>query len=333
MSKITYLFGAGASYGERGENGVILKGVPIISEFNKAISLIRTSLINEYNSPSTKEGKTRECITRINEELTWLFDRCKEYPTIDTYAKILFVTQRNIDYERLKRILSLFLTLEQLSTPHDLRYDGFIASLIDNTKKLPPIDILTWNYDFQFEIAYSDYSDSGKYIANLWKELNVLSKTIDTGEKDKNQFSIIKLNGTALFIDRDDGKTIIDILNGGYKRNAALIKASEILEYNNIFQNSLSYSWERNDYFIKRIADRVQDTTSLVVIGYSFPYVNRDVDREIIQSMKNLKKVYIQDPLADEIKESVQAVLLGNIKEIEIISQKNTRQFFIPNEL
>lgn len=332
MSKITYLLGAGASYGERGEDGTIVKGVPIISEFNSAIESLRVSLINRNKNSVTKEGMS-ECITTITDELIWLSDRCKEYPTIDTFAKMLYVTQRYDDYERLKRILSIFLILEQFSTPHDLRYDGFIASLIDNTRKLPPIDILTWNYDAQFEIAYSDYSNSGKYIAYLWNELNVMTKTIGTGEKEKSQFSIIKLNGTALFIERENEKTIIDISNGGYKRNEALKKISEILKHNYLFQNTLSYSWENNDIFTNRIAERVQDTTSLVVIGYSFPYVNREVDRKIIQSMRGLKKIYIQDPLADEIRESVQAVLLDKAKDVEIVIKKNTRQFFIPNEL
>lgn len=37
MNKITYILGAGASYGERDKEGEIKRGVPIISEFSIAI--------------------------------------------------------------------------------------------------------------------------------------------------------------------------------------------------------------------------------------------------------------------------------------------------------
>ena len=49
--------------------------------------------------------------------------------------------------------------------------------------------------------------------------------------------------------------------------------------------------------------------------------------------MEYLKKIYIQDPFADDIKENVQAILLDSRKEVTIITKKNTKQFFIPNEL
>ena len=77
----------------------------------------------------------------------------------------------------------------------------------------------------------------------------------------------------------------------------------------------------------------------LVVIGYSFPYFNREVDRTIVQNMKNLEKVYIQDPYCEDVKESFEAVLsveqLGKVEngQIKIVPKKNTKQFVIPNEM
>ena len=330
MNKITYILGAGASYGERDKEGEIKRGVPIISEFSIAIhSLIK--LLSEKCDGFT--GKEKENLLLIKDELKWLSDKCGDYPTIDTYAKMLFITQKGEIYNRVKNALSIYLTLNQLFLPHDLRYDGFIASLLNEDKKFPSIDILTWNYDAQFELAYSDYSNDGKYIMKLWENLNVISKTITTKNKNEDVFSIAELNGTALFIDRQDEKTIIDIFNGGYDLNKAIVKIGEILHYNNLYRNTLSYSWERNDEFIKTIIERVKNTTSLVIIGYSFPYVNREIDRLVIQNMEYLKKIYIQDPFADDIKENVQAILLDSRKEVTIITKKNTKQFFIPNEL
>lgn len=45
MNKITYLLGAGASFGKRDANGNIIRGVPIISEIGNAITQIRDKII------------------------------------------------------------------------------------------------------------------------------------------------------------------------------------------------------------------------------------------------------------------------------------------------
>lgn len=334
MNKITYLLGAGASYGERSKSGEIIKGVPIISEFEKAIKFVIESLIKIYNDPHSNES-IRESINKINKDLQWLADRCKEYPTIDTYAKMLFVTNRMPDYKRLKRILSIFLTLEQFLIPRDLRYDGFIASLINEYGEFPPIDILTWNYDIQFELAYADYSKREKDIPNLWDELNVINKTYGTGKIDARGFSITKLNGMALFINKN-AKNLVELSKIFYGDDIIneLNVVNRILNNDN-YENTLSYSWEHNKLFMAKVAERVREATSLIVIGYSFPYVNRDVDREILQKMTSLRKIYIQNPNASEIKESIEATLSPmQTKNIEFVfKDKNLSQFFIPPEL
>lgn len=327
MAKITYLLGAGASFGERTEDGNIVRGVPIVSEFRKAISRLNT-LLGGNNRDASDLRKMR-----LYDELKWLGDNCDSYPTIDTYAKMLFVTKRSEEYERIKRTLTLFLLLHQINTPRDLRYDGFIASLLDQNGNFPNIDILTWNYDSQFEIAYADYSKRGKYISDLWNELNVINKTVETGKAYGTGFSITKLNGTALFVDKD-GNKIIDLFNGGYKNDRELwTEIDRILNYSTLYQNTLSYAWERNNDFVAKVAERVKNTSSLVVIGYSFPYVNREIDRTIIQNMHLLERIYIQDPYANEIKESVEAILSDKVRKVNIITKTNTKQFFIPNEL
>lgn len=333
MSKVTYLWGAGASFGERSEKGNIVRGVPIISEFPKAISSLISSLLGasktRHSNPSYEEA-IKYC---ISDNLELLQKYCASYPTIDTYAKMLFVTQKYSEYERLKQILSVFLLYHQITFPRDLRYDGFIASLIDQAGNFPNINILTWNYDIQFETAYADYSKSGKFIPYLWNELNVINKTIGTQKIHETRFSITKLNGMALFINKNS-KSLIDLLNGGYQNDKAkLEELYKALNYISIYKNTLSYAWERNGDFITKVSERVKDTTSLVVIGYSFPYVNREIDRAIIQNMEHLERVYIQDPFANEIKESVEAVLSDKMSQVDIITKTNTKQFFIPNEL
>ena len=106
-----------------------------------------------------------------------------------------------IDYSRLKRYISAALLMMQSEENRDLRYDGFIASLIDEQRNFPPMTILSWNYDVQFEMAYSGYYTETRYIPCLWKELNVLNKMYPTEFDATKPFAMIKLNGTALFTD------------------------------------------------------------------------------------------------------------------------------------
>ena len=68
------------------------------------------------------------------------------------------------------------------------------------------------------------------------------------------------------------------------------------------------------------------------MIGYSFPFFNRKTDREIIGSMANLKKIYVQDMNADEVEQSLLAVLPEG-KNIKIEKIYKCSQFCLPKEL
>ena len=139
MSKVTYLLGAGASYGSRGvlphftfphtnydESKLprgILRGLPILNEFSEAIVQLQKNLrsvIEDENSRAT--------IYPILENIRKI---SKEYPTIDTYSKMLYTTKQIEKYEEFKKQISIFFLLWQKRYMHDIRYDSFIASLID----------------------------------------------------------------------------------------------------------------------------------------------------------------------------------------------------------
>lgn len=83
----------------------------------------------------------------------------------------------------------------------------------------------------------------------------------------------------------------------------------------------------------------VKDAKTLVVIGYSFPYVNRAVDRKLAQSMEALRNVYIQDMAASDVKQSFETLLSENQQKgisqklIRIHPRTSVSQFIIPNEL
>ena len=81
----------------------------------------------------------------------------------------------------------------------------------------------------------------------------------------------------------------------------------------------------------KNIGVRTYDTEELIVIGYSFPYVNNEVDSYILQNMYNLKKVVIQDSNFADIKERIEGILEPVKRSPIIVSKKNLQQFYIPN--
>ena len=101
------------------------------------------------------------------------------------------------------------------------------------------------------------------------------------------------------------------------------------------FTSRLSYAWETSDRQ-RQMFDMLQkvtsDTTTVVVIGYSFPYFNRQIDRKIFAAMPYLKTVYIQDPNPEAIEPSLRAVLL-NEAATKIVYQKDCTQFYLPREL
>ncbi|MBQ0075739.1 MAG: hypothetical protein KBS69_01190 [Bacteroidales bacterium] len=333
MSKVTYLLGAGASAGTRNSEGGIIRGLPTINEIPHAIDILLRSYHNEFlygNHP-------------IIDALLWLQQKCLDYPTIDTYAKILYTTGTGSDEEycHLKRVLSLFFMLYQTKENRDLRYDNFVASLMGIDKTLPPIDILTWNYDAQLELAFDEYFKCG--IRNLWMGvLNVCDKSyFHTYFQPNNPFSITKLNGTAFFEQNDSsGRTgIIDFILSDWSKTQKLNKAEEILsaKYNlmdlNLPQSGISYVWEKglDNEFLPKIENRIKTTEVLVIIGYSFPYVNRPTDRFLFTSMPNLKKIYIQDPRAEQIADTIST--LCKISREQMVFKNADNQFVIPFEL
>ena len=62
------------------------------------------------------------------------------------------------------------------------------------------------------------------------------------------------------------------------------------------YSPSISFAWERND-LAAEITESIKGTTTLVVIGYSLPYFNRDIDRVLFEIMApTLEKIFIQVP-------------------------------------
>lgn len=335
---ITYLFGAGASK----------NALPIVEELpgriQKIIEILESSdfKLSEHETFSgpgfsqTKENAQNSFFT----ELRWLIEMAENHASIDTFAKKLFIKRNFTELRKLKIILSAYFVLEQAKNPTDGRYDSFFASILQKNKLDFPknVKILSWNYDYQLEKAYSDYSDEFDLITNQ-NMLRVISKnTLDSEIID--DFSIYKINGTTN-IYSEEGR-----IQNPYLSN---VKSTLTLEYfsdvllrylmlknNTTIFPSLSFAWEKQEHSSSTITEKCIkgscQTNILIVIGYSFPYFNREIDREIINHMKNLEKVYFQSPDAESLKERFLAIR-HDIKEQNLIIRKDTKMFLIPNEL
>ncbi len=174
----------------------------------------------------------------------------------------------------------------------------------------------------------------------------------------KDGFGIFKLNGTACgFI---NGKKIDDraimIPEFEYREGIMMITKESrnemfkrIIGYNHTYKASTStnihFAWENDDIPLntRELAKEATKATNiLVVVGYSFPVFNREIDRDIINNMKNLEKIYFQIPTED-----IDGVIerFRAIKDFEPIEKRlqeqgrrfiekitNKDEFFIPYE-
>ena len=348
MSKIVYLFGAGASFGKRAadDKNEILEGLPIVSEFPVQIDRLIEKIQNQkFSLPASQQGTLDES-KKLIDELKWLKESSEKHQTVDTFAKKLRVSEGGVtpEYIRLKIAISAFLTLMQLYNKPDSRYDAFFANILGNSYyKLPEnVSILSWNYDCQFEIAHAAYSKR-QSLNEIWNDLNIKGKTTKSTNDNNIAFSITKLNGTALtFEDNHFNSKFFDaFFNRQGMSEISYVTTAYINSLNSTnVRNALSFAWEGCETeFEKLYISKAIDAEILVIIGYSFPFFNREVDREIIRNMVNLKKVYIQDPFCDDVKDSFEAVLsveqLEKVEngQIKIVPKKSCSQFLIPNEM
>jgi hypothetical protein len=341
MNKITYLFGAGAS----------CNALPIVKEIPERIkSLIRilNSRDLQLDDKSTFEGidsssqnSKRVFQLKLIDDLNWLLNESGRHSSVDTMAKKLTIRRKFNDLERLKRVLSVFFIFEQAQKPPDERYDTFYASIIDSSGRLPEnIRIISWNYDYQFELAYSEYSGNSN-IGKNQERLNVKQKTgVLIGHNQG--FGIYKLNGTTevfasqayrqfTYIDEISAKIDKDFVETIVKNFAGMTNSKDL-------KSTLSFAWEPEESpgvgksFIESVIEDIKDSIALVVVGYSFPFFNREIDRKIVGGMTQLRKVYFQSPEADSLVDRFSAIRV-NMSNSDLIRVGDVKQFFLPNEL
>lgn len=337
-NNITYYLGAGAS----------AFSIPVVNSFYEKAIVPFGKLFEGKNGSNFLAGKTNPEWTERNNFIQLCRDfstTLKFHPTVDTFAKKLFIKGNTAELIGLKKYLILLFTYLHWTQKLDDRYDKFIAAIIepgDDEEPLLPgnLKMISWNYDLQFELSLVQFLNSKfDFILNF---INYYDRKYSS-----DVFSLVRLNGIATRIN-SEGK----LLDFTFKHKiGSVVNPNDILEelfeiYKllsdespkyKILHECFTYCWEPSEYSghsLDKAIKIANNTEILVIIGYSFPYVNREFDLEIINSMSNLIKIYIQDPNAN-------SSMIDNLKErfetfenaVDIIPITETNEFYLPNEL
>jgi hypothetical protein len=337
MAKVVFLFGAGAS----------ANTLPMVAQIpgrlKNFIANIKDPALSlsegKFDQLETAENK-RQIQQMLLEDVDWLLELCEKHASVDTAAKKLYLKHNSVGLIRLKMALSVFLVAEQLNKNADYRYDAFFASLLkDSIIGFPQhVCIASWNYDYQFERSYQEYSEDRRMDSSATM-LNVVTK-FDYVKKKEEQFAIYKINGSTGLYElngvRQYGFT--ETLDTVFDRNLMekfVRNYAAAVYHSHQFYPGLSFAWEEQ-HASSSILPYIQYGTSnavvLVVIGYSFPFFNREIDRQIIGGMKELKTVYFQAPDAENLIDRFRSVR-PDMKRSQLIPIHDLQQFFLPPEL
>ncbi|MEI9954872.1 MAG: hypothetical protein WDM90_00820 [Ferruginibacter sp.] len=157
-------------------------------------------IFNAFNDPKYYQYKTK-----LKQNLNELSIKADEFGDVDTYAKYLYLKSSD-ELDKVKRTLSQFFSLSQLFQGKlDRRYLPWLISIMETGRFPDSVKILSWNYDFQIELAATnfgnmeDVSQSGSgysYSPPFIKHY----PTLDPNPDNRDELSIIHLNGIAGFV-------------------------------------------------------------------------------------------------------------------------------------
>ncbi len=338
---VTYLLGAGAS----------AQAIPVVNKMKDGLVALADCFI--------RHGYRESIAQKIDEDFRWLAGLHDKYFSIDTVAKIFFHSEGagSENLKRLKDVVFLYFLLEQadceefyqerlLLEPIDSRYYRFLAYYLGNepSPKLPEnLNIISWNYDSQLELAYRQFN--GRWsLGETSEELASFPRpgNIQLYERDAVVAKVIHLNGVAgLSIFSEDDSSFHNLFDKIKPRD----KQSLLTSLNNLnfyskysSHSTLNFAWERRKHGFKhleRAKEIMASTDDLIVIGYSFPNFNRDIDKQLLGSFRSKaaltgtidnKRIYFQD-LTRELRA---AAMQDQFRIAKVHPVAGVDEFFIP---
>jgi hypothetical protein len=332
MATVGYLLGAGAS----------AQCIPVVNGMAEDIRMLIDEIqnFNPYNNVTISgSSPIKDQVFEVVEVLEPLAEACDFYYSIDTYAKKLYLTDAK-RFKKLKLDLCLYFSLRQALRNPDKRYDNFFSSIIMSKDTLPSkIKIMSWNYDFQIEKSFSEFIEHDEFDS-LRMQLGMVSPNEwERFKKYYGKFNVLKLNGSARIETKDHKGYLFNSLTTSGKELAKEIVARyfEALKSNK-YICELKFAWENAKYenLFGIAYPELEPITVLVIIGYSFPFFNREVDSRLFKMMPQLQKIYIQDLYPQDIEETMREFYSFQQQHkglVEVVHKTNLNQFVFPKEL
>ena len=328
--KTLYLLGAGAS----------AETVPTIQDMKEYFHDI-------YNLTYKNAPLSQGIPEKLLSDLELLHKGIVNFGTPDIFAKKCLLSNNFKEYLQTKRALSYYLMIWHIYSGIDKRYYAFLTALLNREDSKvtlhPDVMVATWNYDLQYPSALSALT--GKTVEQLNTEFDKIYHDYDNDSSFPKSF--FRLNGYAGSYLLNQNSSKASILGEDYSflytqedseaRLTSLIELyNHLLDKNDKITYNICYAWDDKEKYHPSKEDlftSVSEIEVLVVIGYSFPNFNRNIDKKLVLSMPKLKKVYLQDKV-NYLKHRVYPI--AQTRNLEILDSdyiSDIDQFYIPNEI
>ena len=344
-------------------------GIPIVRDtpgvFSNFVKQISETLYNDYIKGKSENSAIKD--VRDNYPFFLLLEEMLReleiHTTFDTIARKYWLMGRKEDLNRLKFFMNIFFIWLQMRNDFDKRYDKFLSIILKKNKNniyLPnDFNFISWNYDMQFELAALSYFRSIAVIDTLFKKTGVIPYVGNPNYKtqeniyEQDKFNFIKLNGIAGILNNQDLISPIYDDNFDVNEEISLLKdriskfdLKKLIDFiiarqNNITQfnaGTLQFAFEKTEKQKNALdaAKKIMNQTStLIVIGYSFPYFNRDIDISLLSELKGAVEIIIEDlnpnlPLAI-VQDIIRRLNKNTIKSsVTFTPLSDVSQFHIP---
>ncbi len=216
--KVSYYLGAGASFGT----------IPIINELSLQLTHFAAELNKFEIHPEYKDQ-----LKELSDSIFKISSRSSYFGSIDTFAQNLYFNRRNegkISLSLIKTVISLYFSILQTEKNVHNRLIYFLTKirkhLITSSQSLnPKIKFITWNYDFQLELALNELIFQMDDVRLLIDKLLIYPNQ-QSGNFINQEYQIIHLNGIA---------GLFDVIKSGENEIGSLFNRSNSKSREKIF--------------------------------------------------------------------------------------------------
>jgi hypothetical protein len=340
MHDLTYYFGAGAS----------CNSMPLVTDFHPRFCHF-IDFVGRLEKSQDKESFLKDCQEFI--------DSVYFHLSFDTFFKKLFHQRDKDRIDKYKTLLLIYFLFEHLAKPsrafdrkkfnNDPRYEALIAGLLKPLEVIEfytRVNFITWNYDLNLLNSLKNFLFPGSHLNDCIKRYKIALNHVDF----QGKLSVTHLNGMIEHPKLNDIQEVEvadmlhflnTIIQDYFTHNSDIKKYSASISF--CWEN-LSPEYHKNKFpsFIEKAKKAILNSSNIIIAGYSFPLYNREVDTYLLnRETLDKKKVFIQDPNADELKEVLRndfGIYIGNdphpqFSQTHVTTIPACNSFFVPNNI